>query len=80
MNKTISIIRIAIILVVSTFGLLFLFGEELNETLSAWTLHFIIDKTLAVLAIFFIARLCKYWSKSDRLISSYYKWILKGER
>ena len=79
MNKLVSIIRVAVILAVSTFGFLFLFGEELDENLSAWTLHFIIDKALAFLSILVVVWLYKRWSKIDPWFIAYEAWCNKAE-
>jgi len=73
MNKLVSIIRVAIFLALSTFAFLFLFGEEQDEDLTAWMFHFLIDKTLAILAIFVIARLYRHWSKIDPWLIAYEK-------
>ena len=59
MNKTISIIRIIILLTLGMFAMLFLLGEEQDANLLTWTLRFICDKALAIGAIFLIARLYK---------------------
>lgn len=73
MNKTISIIRIAILFVLGTFATFFIFGKEIEENLSSWTLHFIIDKALGIAACFAVARLYKRWSKVDPWIKAYNK-------
>lgn len=73
MNKTISIIRAAILTALGTFAIFFLFGEEQDETLTTWTLLFIFDKTLAISACFVIARLYKRWCKIDPWLIAYEK-------
>lgn len=79
MNKLVSIIRVAVVLALSTFALLFLFGEELDENLSAWIHHFLIDKALAFLAFMVVARLYKRWSKTDPWFIAYEEWSKKAE-
>ena len=79
MNKLASIIRVAVVLALSTFAFLYLFGEELDENLSAWMLHFLIDKALAFLAILVVVRLYKRWSKIDPWFIAYEEWCKKGE-
>lgn len=71
MNKTISIIRIAILFVLSDIAMIFLFGEEQDANFSAWVLRFIADKALAFVLIFCVARLYKRWSKVDHWIKVY---------
>lgn len=65
MNKTISIIRICILFVLSGLAMIFIFGEEQDESLFAWTIHFFIDKALGIAACFVVARLYKHWCKID---------------
>ncbi|MBD5200754.1 MAG: hypothetical protein HDS85_01720 [Bacteroidales bacterium] len=79
MNKLVSIIRVAIVLVLSSFGFFFLLGEELDENLSDWMLHFLIDKTLAFLAILVVVRLYKQWRKTDPWFIAYEEWSRRGE-
>jgi len=72
MNKSVSIIRIVIMLALGMFAMLFLFGEEQGD--SAWTLlQIAIDKGLAIGACFLIGRLYKRWSKIDTWLMAYDK-------
>lgn len=73
MNKTISIIRIAILFVLGLFATIFLFGEEQDKNMWAFILHVIVDKTLAIALCFYIGRLYKRWSKVDPWIRAYDK-------
>lgn len=73
MNKTITIIRILILLTLGMFAMLFLLGEEQDENLLIWTLRFICDKALAIGAIFLINRLYKRWCKIDPWFMAYDK-------
>lgn len=70
MNKTISIVRIAILLALFGFGVLFLLGEE-NKDCSFFQI--IIDKALALAALWYAGRLYKRWAKSDKWIRAYDK-------
>lgn len=71
MIKTISIIRIAILLALGCVAFIFLFGEEQDESLSAFYLHFIFDKALAAALICHIALLYKRWRKVDPWLKAY---------
>ncbi|MCM1079123.1 MAG: hypothetical protein NC344_05785 [Bacteroidales bacterium] len=81
MNKTISIIRIAVLFVIFSFGMLFLFGEEHGD--SAWTLiQIITDKALALGAFYLVGKLYKRWSKIDQFLITYDKMcneVMDGE-
>jgi len=72
MNKTISIIRIAILLVISTFAFIFLFGEEQGDDASA-LLRILVDKALAFAAFWYVGKLYKRWSKVDPWLMAYDK-------
>lgn len=71
MNKTISIIRIVILLALSTFAVLFLLGEE-DANCSLFQI--LIDKGLALAAFWYVGRLYKRWAKCDKWIRAYDKW------
>lgn len=72
MNKSISIIRIAVLCALLTFGMIFLFGQEQGD--SAWTLfQILIDKALALAAFWYIGKLYKHWSKLDPWLIAYGK-------
>ncbi len=73
MNKTISIIRIAILLSLGMFAFLFLFSEEQDENPTVWLFHVVIDKVLAIGAIFYMTRLYKRWIKIDPWLMAYEK-------
>lgn len=51
MNKTISIIRIAILSVLGLFAMKFLFCEEHDEALLDFYIHMFINKALAIAII-----------------------------
>lgn len=73
MNKTISIIRIAILFALGMVAFLLIFGEEQDENLLTWTFRFIVDKAFGIGTIFIIARLYKRWSKIDPWLIAYDK-------
>lgn len=79
MNKLVSTIRIAVLWALSTAAFILIFGEELDENLSAWTIHFLIDKALAALAIYIVVRLYKRWRKIDPWIIAYEKYNMEPE-
>lgn len=64
MNKTISIIRIAILVALCAIAFLFLFCEEQDQTMSAFILHVIADKAIAVAIILYVIRLHRRWNNS----------------
>jgi len=73
MNKTISIIRICILFILSSLAFIFIFGEEQDENLSAFFFHVIVDKGLGIGLCFYIGRLYKRWSKVDPWLMAYDK-------
>lgn len=75
MNKTISIIRIAILFALGMVASLLIFGEEQDENLLIWTFRFIVDKVVGFGTMFLIARLYKRWSKVDPWLMAYEKML-----
>lgn len=73
MNKTISLIRIAILFALGIAALLLIFGEEQDENLIALFLHIIVDKAFGIGLCFYIGRLYKRWSKVDPWLMAYDK-------
>lgn len=73
MNKTISIIRIAILFALGMVAFFLILGEEQDANLLHWTLRFIADKAIGIGSIFLIARLYKRWSKVDPWLMAYDK-------
>ena len=73
MNKTISIIRIAVLFVTFSFGIILLFGKEQDSGTLAFLLHVCMDKALALAAFICVHRLYKRWSKVDPIIARYDK-------
>lgn len=82
MEKSISIIRIAILLSLGVIGFLFFFGEEEDPTPFAFFIHVIIDKAFACLCLYKACKLYARWRKSDPWIMAYDKWnnkVMEGE-
>lgn len=61
MNKTISIIRIAILIALGMVATLLIFGEEQEADLLSWTLRFVVDKAVGIGTVFLFTRLYKRW-------------------
>lgn len=73
MNKTISVIRIAILFILSGLAFIFIFGEEQDENVWAFFFHVIVDKGLGIGLCFYIGRLYKRWRKVDPWLKAYDK-------
>lgn len=73
MNKTISIIRIAILFSLCMVAFFLILGEEQDANLLHWILRFIADKAIGIGSIFLIARLYTRWSKVDPWLMAYEK-------
>lgn len=73
MNKTISVIRIAILFILSGLAFIFIFGEEQDENVWAFFFHVIVDKGLALAAFWYGGKLYKRWSKIDPWLKAYDK-------
>lgn len=73
MNKTISIIRVAILFILSGLAFILILGEEQDENVWAFFFHVIVDKGLGIGLCFYIGRLYKRWSKIDPWLKDYDK-------
>lgn len=73
MNKTISIIRIAILFSLGMVAFLLIFGVEQDEATFDFLLHVFVDKALAVAMFYYVGRLYKRWSKVDPWLKAYDK-------
>lgn len=74
MNKTISVIRIAILFILSGLAFIFIFGEEQDENVWAFFFfHVIVDKGLGIGLCFYIGLLYKRWRKVDPWLKAYDK-------
>lgn len=74
MKKAISILRIAILALMGSVGTLFLFGEEQDDTILSFCLHFLFDKVLALALLAAMFMLFAHWSKTDPLLKAIDKW------
>lgn len=70
MNKRISVIRIAILFVLFTAAMLFLFGQEPEDS---FFFRIIVDKALAFGLFYYVGKLYKRWSKVDPWLKAYDK-------
>lgn len=74
MKKTISILRIASLVILCTVGTLLLFGEEQNESATAFALRLILDKTLAIAMFALMAWLLDRWARKDEWLKAIDNW------
>lgn len=75
MNKTISLIRIAILLVIGSIAIVFIFCEEQDETIFDFLFHVLVDKLLGIGLIIYTGCLYKRWRKVDPWLKAYEKMI-----
>ena len=66
MKTTISILRIAILLTLGFFAMLFIVGEL--ETTTNWLITTVITKALGVGLAVALVKLYNHWSKTDDII------------
>lgn len=71
MKKTISFIRIAILLALGAVSYMLLFGKEQNDNGALWALYFVVDKALGIGSFLLIGILYKHWSKVDPWLKAY---------
>lgn len=71
MNKTISLIRIAILCTLACLSMLFIFGEEQDENLTLFLFHVLFDKALGIGLGYILYRLYNRWSKIDPWLIAY---------
>lgn len=71
MKKIISLIRIAILFILSSIAMIFLFGEEQAESASVWIRLFVFDKVLVAATVYFAVMLYKYWSTCDQMFMAF---------
>lgn len=74
MKKAISILRIAILTLLGSVGTLFLFGEEQDDKILSFCLHFLFDKVLALALLAAMFMLFAHWSKTDHWLKNLDKW------
>ncbi len=73
-----SLIRIALLLILSSVGVLLIFCEERDENIWSFVLHVIMDKAIGVGCIYSMIKLYDRWSKTDRWIARFEAWNTKG--
>lgn len=75
MKKAISIIRICILFTVGCIAILFIFGEEQNESILGFIFHFVIDKLVGIVLLVLTFMLYEHWSRHDRWIHHAAHWL-----
>lgn len=75
MKKAISVIRICILFTVGSIAILFIFGEEQNESILGFLFHFLIDKLVGVVLLGLTFMLYEHWSHCDRWIQIAAHWL-----
>lgn len=78
MNKTESLIRIAILLILATVGFGLVIGEEQDENLWSFFFHVIFDKAMGVGCLYLMSKLYSRWCKTDKWIARFEAWNAKG--
>lgn len=73
MKKAISILRIAILALMGSVGVLFLLGEEQEEREGCF-LHFLFDKVFAFAMLAAMVYLAARWIDKDKWLKAIVKW------
>jgi len=79
MKKAVSILRIAIITILGGFGTLFLFGEEQDEAILSFLLHFVLDKVFAIILLVVMFTLTARWKETDEWLKAIFKWCEEAD-
>lgn len=74
MKKAISILRIAILALMDSVGVLFLLGEEQDEAPFTFFLHFLFDKVFAFAMLAAMWVLFWRWCKTDNWLKAINEW------
>ena len=74
MNKTISIIRISILIALALVAFVGIFSEPTAENNGAWFLDFFLSKGIGAAACYGIYKLYTKWVKVDAWLAAYDKW------
>lgn len=74
MKKVISILRIAILALMGSVGTLFLFGEEQDDTIISFCLHFLFDKVFAIAMLAAMIYLAARWIDKDEWLKAIVDW------
>ena len=73
MNKTISTIRISILIALSLVAVVGIFSEPTAEADGAWFLDFFLSKGIGTAACYGVYKLYTKWSKTDKWLKAYDK-------
>ncbi len=79
MKKAVSILRIAIIATLGGFGTLFLFGEEQDEAILSFLLHFVLDKVFAIILLAVMFILVARWKETDEWLKAIFEWCEEAD-
>ncbi len=74
MKKAISIIRFAALAVMGCVGTILLFGEEQDEDILAFFLHFLFDKAFGLAMLAATCVLFWHWCKADHWLKAIDEW------
>jgi hypothetical protein len=74
MKKAISIFRIAILALMGSVGVLFLLGEEQDETVLSFFLHFLFDKVFGLAMLAAMVYLAARWIDKDKWLKAIVEW------
>lgn len=72
-----SILRISVLIVLSTVAALCIFSEPLEDS-TTWFSDFFFTKSLGFGAAYAVGKLYKRWSKTDKAVKAYDKWCEKN--
>ena len=75
MKKAISIIRICILLTVGCIGILFLCGEEQNDSILGFIFQIFFDKLVGIILLCLTFMLYEHWSHCDKWIHTAARWL-----
>lgn len=74
MKKAISILRIAILALMGSVGVLFLLGEEQDEAPFTFFLHFLFDKVFAFAMLAAMVYFAARWIDKDKWLKAIVEW------
>ena len=77
MKKSISIIRILLLLTLFTVGLFYLFANPIDDS-PTWTSDLILSKCIGFITLWLFNRLYERWKIVDRFIRAFDRWNNKG--
>lgn len=83
MNKVFSIFRICTLLILGNIAILFLLGEEQDESALAFFFHVILHKAIGLFLLFVTFCLYTLWHKKDKWIAAFDRWcedVTEGDK